>query len=264
MIAATLGLVEGLTEFLPISSTGHLILAGHLLGYTGEQAAAFEIFIQLGAIFAVVWLYRTPLVVTAAGLVRWRPEPRRFVLNLLLGFVPAGVVGLLFHRAIKAYLWSPLTVGISLVLGGIAIWAIEASRPKALISDIDDARPTLALGIGGAQCLSLIPGVSRAAATILGGMVLGLDRPTATIFSFYLAIPTMLAASLFELLKIWSTLTAADLGLFSTGFVVAFVSAVASVRFLLRYIAVHDFKAFAYYRIVFGAAALAYFLTLAG
>jgi len=260
LICAILGVIEGLTEFLPVSSTAHLILAGHFLGYTGEQAAAFEVFIQLGAILAVVWLYRRPLAASAAGFIRGRPEARRFFANLLLGFAPAGTVGLLSHRFIKQHLFSPETVGISLVLGGGAIWAIEASKPGGRITRIADVPPMLALGIGGAQCLSLVPGVSRAAATILGGMVMGLDRQTATVFSFHLAIPTMLAASTFDLARVWVSLTVDDLGGFAAGFVVAFVSALASVQFLLRYIAVHDFRPFAYYRIVFGAAALAYFL----
>ncbi len=260
LVAVILGVVEGLTEFLPISSTGHLIVTGHLLNYTGPQASAFEVFIQLGAILAVVWVYRVALGGAAAGLFRGRPESWRLALNLLLGFLPVGVVGLLAHRAIKAYLFNPESVAVVLVAGGVGIWAVEAGKPAARTSGIDAITPVTALCIGFAQCLSLVPGVSRAAATILGGMLLGLDRTTATVYSFYLAIPTMLAASTFDLLKVWRSLTAADLVGFVVGFVVAFLAAVVSVRFLLRYVATHDFKLFAYYRIVLGALALAYFL----
>jgi len=261
LICVILGVVEGLTEFLPVSSTGHLILAGHLLGFTGERAAAFEVFIQMGAILAVVWLYRAPLTGSLAGFFRGRPDARRLAVNLLLGFVPAGVVGLLLHRVIKAYLFNPTTVGISLVAGGVVIWLIEAGKPAGRISTLDAVPALRALAIGVAQCASLVPGVSRAAATIFGGMLVGLDRQTATIFSFYLAIPTMLAASTFDLVKIWSRLTPADLGMFMVGFAVSFLTGLAGIRFLLRYVATHDFKGFAYYRIVFGAAALIYFLT---
>jgi undecaprenyl-diphosphatase len=260
-VAILLGVVEGLTEFLPVSSTGHLILAGHLLGFTGERAAAFEVFIQLGAILAVVWLYRSPLTVSLVGFLRGRPEAWRLAVNLLLGFVPAGVVGLLLHRVIKAHLFNPTTVGVSLVVGGVAIWLIEAGRPAGRISTLDAIPALRALAVGVAQCASLVPGVSRAAATIFGGMLVGLDRQTATIFSFYLAIPTMLAASTFDLVKIWSRLAPGDLGMFLAGFVVSFLAGLAGIRFLLRYLATHDFKAFAYYRIVFGAGALIYFLT---
>jgi undecaprenyl-diphosphatase len=260
-VAALLGVVEGLTEFLPVSSTGHLIVAGHLLGYTGWQAAAFEVFIQLGAILAVVWLYRVPLRDAATGLVRGRPEARRLALNLFLGFAPTGLAGLLVHQAVKAHLFNPVSVSIALIVGGIGIWLVEAARPRVRLAGIEAIPPGVALGIGLAQSLSLIPGVSRAAATILGGMVLGLDRRTATVYSFYLAIPTMLAASLFDLAQAWPGLTAEEAAGFLVGFWTAFVAAVASIRFLLRFVATHDFTPFAYYRILLGGAALLYFLS---
>lgn len=259
VVAVVLGLVEGLTEFLPISSTGHLIVAGHLLGYTGEKAAAFEVFIQFGAILAVVWLYRGALGAAALGLPRARGPSRRLALNLLLGFAPVGVLGLFFHRLIESHLFNPATVGASLMAGGIVIWIIERARPRGRVTAIEAIPATLALGVGLAQGLSLIPGVSRAAATILGGMLLGLDRRTATVFSFYLAIPTMLAASTFDLVKVWSRLATADLAGFVVGFAVSFLAGLSGVWLLLRYVERHDFTPFAYYRVLLGAVTLLYF-----
>ncbi|HET6373585.1 MAG TPA: undecaprenyl-diphosphate phosphatase, partial [Candidatus Polarisedimenticolia bacterium] len=198
--AVILGLIEGLTEFLPVSSTGHLIVAGHLMGYTGRSAAVFEVVIQLGAILAVVWEYRARLWIAAIETVSPRGGASSgLARNLLVGFVPAGVAGLLLHRIIEEHLFGPLTVGAALVAGGIAMIGIERTRPAAGITSVTAIPWTKALWIGMAQALSLFPGVSRAAATIMGGMVVGLDRRTATEFSFYLAIPTMLAVTGYDL-----------------------------------------------------------------
>lgn len=254
-IAIVLGLIEGLTEFLPISSTGHLILAGHLLGFTGDEAEVFEIVIQLGAILAVVWEYRKHLLGVATGVAS---EPAAFALarNLAIGFAPAAVAGFLFHHAIKEHLFTPVTVAGALVAGGFGILAIERAKPSASVASIMEIPWKSALGVGLAQTLSLFPGVSRAAATILGGMVVGLDRRTATEFSFYLAIPTMLAATLFELVKSWNGITQTALGYLTIGFVVAFLSALVAVRGFIRYVSRHDLAPFALYRIALGAVVL--------
>ncbi|HZI93019.1 MAG TPA: undecaprenyl-diphosphate phosphatase [Patescibacteria group bacterium] len=257
-IAILLGLVEGITEFLPVSSTGHLILVGHLLGYTGEEASVFEIVIQLGAILAVVWEYRKHLFEVGTRVLTDRAS-FGLVRNLALAFVPAALVGFLFHHAIKERLFSPVTVACALVAGGIVMLAIEWARPSSSVSSIMEIPWTRALWVGLAQVLSLFPGVSRAAATILGGMTVGLDRRTATEFSFYLAIPTMLAATGYELLKSWSQLTTSALGYLAVGFVVAFLSALLAVRVFIRYVARHDLKPFAWYRIALGTVVLLYF-----
>jgi undecaprenyl-diphosphatase len=258
-IIVLLGLIEGITEFLPISSTGHLILAGHLLGYTGEEAGVFEIVIQLGAILAVVWEYRKHLFEVTTGVFT---STASFALarNLALAFLPAAVAGFLLHRAIKEHLFSPVTVGAALVAGGLVMLLIEWARPSPRVSSLMEIPWPKALGVGLTQTLSLVPGVSRAAATILGGMVLGLNRRTATEFSFYLAIPTMLAATGYELLKSWSQLSSSALGHLLLGFVVAFVSALAAVRIFIRYVSHHDLKPFAWYRIALGLVVLVYFL----
>jgi undecaprenyl-diphosphatase len=249
--AAVLGLVEGATEFIPVSSTGHLILVSHWLDLQDERAKTFDIFIQLGAILAIVWLYRARLwqVVRSAST---DTRSRRFLGNLLIAFLPAAVVGFLAHGWIKEQLFRPLVVAVALVLGGIIILLIEHWSPRSTISDVDGVRPPTALGIGLAQVLSLIPGTSRSGATILGGYALGLTRLAATEFSFFLAVPVMLAATLFDLLKSWSTLGPADIPMFLVGFVVSFVSAVIVVRGFLKYVSTHSFRAFAWYRIGFG------------
>lgn len=254
LIAAVLGLVEGLTEFLPISSTGHLIVAGHLLGYTGEAAETFEIVIQLGAILAVVWEYRAHLTEVAAGVLGLSRDggSRALVVNLALAFIPAATVGLLFHRVIKEVFFNPVTVAAALVAGGIAMLLIEWARPRGSITSLMAIPWQRALLVGVAQTLSLVPGVSRAGATIMGGMVCGLDRRTATVFSFYLAIPTMLAATGYDLLKGWHAMTSSDLGMLAVGFVVAFVSALLAVRAFVKFISHHDFTPFAWYRIALG------------
>lgn len=259
LIALVLGLVEGATEFLPVSSTGHLIVAGHLLGFTGERAARFEVFIQLGAILAVVWEYRRTLTHAVATVLR---EKASFGLarNLALGFIPSAVVGLLLHKTIEERLFGPVTVAGALIVGGVAMLAIEAARPKATVASALDIPWGKALWVGLAQVLSLFPGVSRAAATIMGGMIAGIERKAATEFSFYLAIPTMFAASGYDLLKSWGGLSAADLGFFAAGFVVSFFAALVAVRAFIRFVGTHDFKPFAWYRIALGAIVLAIFL----
>lgn len=254
--AVVLGIVEGMTEFIPVSSTGHLIVAGHFLGFTGERAKTFEIFIQLGAILAIVWLYRQQFLAVARGVAR-EPASRRFVTNLLLGFLPAAVVGVLVHRWIKAYLFTPAVVGWGFIVGGVVILLVERLKPAPRITDAADIPPRLALGVGLAQMLALVPGVSRSGATIMGGYVLGLSRTAATEFSFFLAVPVIAAAAGFDLLKSLDVLTTADVPLFATGFVVAFLAALLVIKAFLRYVAHHSFSVFAWYRIVFGAFLLA-------
>jgi undecaprenyl-diphosphatase len=253
--AALLGLIEGVTEFIPVSSTGHLILASHWLGETGEAAKTFDIFIQLGAILAIVWLYRARLshAVLAA---RREPASRRFLLNLLVAFLPAAIVGFLFHDWIKARLFTPTVVAAALVIGGLIILLIEWARPAERVAEVGEVRPPTALGIGLAQVLSLVPGTSRSGATIMGGYALGLSRRAATEFSFFLSIPVMFAATLYDLFKSRGALGAADAPAFAVGFVVSFVSAVVVVRAFLSYVSHHSFSAFAWYRIALGVALL--------
>jgi undecaprenyl-diphosphatase len=254
-----LGIVEGLTEFLPVSSTGHLIVAGSLLNYTGEQAKMFEIVIQTGAILAVLWEYRVRFVDVLRGLGS-DPRARRFVVNLAVAFVPAAALGFLFGKAIKAYLFAPVPVAIAFVVGALVIlWAErrQTTRPGAIrVSRVDDMTALDALKVGCAQCFALIPGTSRSGATIIGGMLFGLSRTAATEFSFFLAVPTLFAATGYTLLKDGHLLRAADLPLFGVGFVAAFVSAFACVRWLIRYVSHHDFVPFAWYRLAFGAVVL--------
>ncbi|CAK0745953.1 undecaprenyl pyrophosphate phosphatase [Gammaproteobacteria bacterium] len=255
--AIILGLVEGITEFLPISSTGHLIITGNLLGFTGPRADTFEVFIQLGAILAVLWHYQGRLVVVPAAL-KGDSRAVSFLFNLAVAFLPAAILGFLFHKTIKVYLFSPVTVALALVVGGIAILWVERRIHKIHVEEVDDMGWRDALMVGCAQCLALIPGTSRAGATIIGGLLFGLSRRAATEFSFFLAIPTMFAATLYDLYKSRGDLSLADIPLFSVGFVVAFFSALVVVRALLVYIGRHDFSAFAWYRIVFGGLVLFY------
>jgi undecaprenyl-diphosphatase len=255
--AVVLGVVEGLTEFLPVSSTGHLIIVGDLLGFTGEQAKTFEIFIQLGSILGVVWLYRARLADVALHVNR--PRQRRFVLNLMIAFVPAAVVGLLLHKQIKAYLFNPVTVAIALIAGGLVILLIERLLQRPRVQHVDDVQPLDALKIGLAQSLALFPGVSRSGATIMGGLATGLSRTAATEFSFFLAMPTMFAATLYELYKGFALIQAKDALILATGFIVAFVTALVVVKVFLGYVARHTFVPFAYYRIGFGVVVLLYF-----
>jgi undecaprenyl-diphosphatase len=253
--ALIMGIVEGLTEFLPISSTGHLILAGSLLNFTGEKIKVFEIVIQAGAMLAVVWEYRVKLSSVIAGLFS-DAKAQRFVLNLVIAFLPAAVLGLLFSKKIKAVLFAPVPVALAFIIGGLIILWVER-RQKAnpvapRIKSIDDMTPLDALKVGFAQAFALVPGTSRSGATIIGGMLFGLSRKAATEFSFFLAIPTLFAATIYSLYKDRALLSMADIPLFSIGTVSAFVSAFFCVRWLLRYISTHDFTVFAWYRIVFG------------
>ena len=252
--AALFGLVEGLTEFLPISSTGHLILLGSALGLDDERTKTFEVVIQLGAILAVVWFFRARFLDVARRAAD--PSTRRFVLNLALAFLPAAVLGFLFHHAIKALLFRPLTVALALILGGLAILLIEARRPRLRVAEVEGMPPSLALGIGLAQCLALVPGVSRSGATILGGYALGVSRTAATEFSFFLAVPTMLCATGYDLFANRAALSSSDLPAFLVGFAVAFVSALLVVRALVRFVAHNTFRSFAWYRIVLGLVTL--------
>ncbi|MCX4160969.1 MULTISPECIES: undecaprenyl-diphosphate phosphatase [Paraburkholderia] len=254
--ALILGVVEGLTEFLPVSSTGHLIVAGSLLDFTDEHAKTFDVVIQLGAILAVCWEYRRRIGSVVAGLPT-RPDARRFALNVIIATIPAVVLGLLFEKAIKSALFSPVPVAFALVAGGVLILWVESRKRErgdvpARVQAIDDLRPLDALKVGVAQCCALIPGMSRSGSTIIGGMLFGLDRRVATEFSFFLAIPIIFGATFYEMAKSWHQLSADMLGTFTIGFVAAFVSAFACVRWLLRYIATHDFTVFAWYRIGFG------------
>lgn len=253
--AVILGLVEGITEFIPVSSTGHLIVVGEWLGQLDERAKTFDIFIQLGAILAIVWLYRARLL-HAIGSVRTDPASRRFFLNLAISFVPAAAVGFLIHDWIKERLFNTPVVAWALILGGIAILLIERWSPRTRFEEVSEVPPLTALGVGLAQVLSLIPGTSRSGATIMGGYALGLSRRAATELSFFLAIPIMFAATLYDLAKSAGALAPADAPFFATGFAVSFVSALVVVKVFLAYVSHHSFAAFAWYRIAFGAALL--------
>jgi len=256
LYALILGLVEGITEFLPISSTGHLIVAGQLLGFNDDRAKLFDIVIQSGAMLAVIWEYRARFARVLAGLPN-EPAARRFVLNLAVAFLPAAVLGLAFGGAIKQHLFHAVPVALAFIIGGLIILWVEHAPRRAAVEQVDDMTWKDALKVGLAQSFALIPGTSRSGATIIGGMLFGLSRRAATEFSFFLAVPTLIAAGAYDLYKHRALLGAGDLGLFSTGFVVSFVSAFFCVRWLLRYIASHDFSAFAWYRIVFGVIVLA-------
>jgi undecaprenyl-diphosphatase len=265
--AAILGIVEGLTEFLPISSTGHLIVAGSLLDFDTPNAATFEIAIQTGAMFAVIWEYRERIGATIAGIARER-RAQRFALNVLIAFLPAVVFGLALGSIIKKKLFHPVPVAVAFVVGALIILWVEArhrrlfgerdlqGQRRARVETVDDMTWLDALKVGLVQCLALIPGTSRSGATIIGGMVFGLSRRAATEFSFYLAIPTLIGAGVYSLWKQRESLSGADLPLFAVGTVFAFVSALLCIRWLIRYISTHDFTAFAWYRIAFGAVIL--------
>ncbi len=274
--AAIMGVVEGLTEFLPISSTGHLILAGSLLGFDDAKAKVFDIAIQTGAIFAVILVYWQKIRSTLVALPTER-QAQRFALNVFIGFLPAVVLGLLFGKAIKAHLFTPVVVASTFIIGGfIILWAerrqqIDRFEPTSVsgnvvettkragsvrIHSVDDMSPLDALKVGLVQCLAMIPGTSRSGSTIIGGMLLGLSRQAATDFSFFLAIPTLIGAGVYSLYKERALLSMADLPMFLTGLVFSFLSAWLCVRWLLRYISTHSFVPFAYYRIVFGVVVL--------
>jgi undecaprenyl-diphosphatase len=257
--AAVMGIVEGLTEFLPISSTGHLILAGALLGFDDEKAKVFDIAIQTGAIFAVILVYWQKLRDTLVALPTEK-QAQQFALNVLVAFVPAVLLGLLFGKAIKAHLFTPVVVASTFIIGGFVIlWAERRQKTNpatARIHEVEAMTMMDALKVGLVQCLAMVPGTSRSGATIIGGMLLGLSRKAATDFSFYLAIPTLIGAGAYSLYKDRALLSVADLPLFGVGLLFAFVSAWLCIRWLLRYIATHSFVPFAWYRIVFGVVVL--------
>jgi undecaprenyl-diphosphatase len=263
--AAVMGIVEGLTEFLPISSTGHLILAGALLGFDDEKAKVFDIAIQTGAILAVIIVYWEKISSTLVALPTQRLA-RRFALNVFIAFVPAVVLGLLFGKAIKAHLFTPTVVASTFIIGGFIILWVEGWGRKPLheghpddharIINVESMTPWDALKVGLVQCLAMIPGTSRSGATIIGGMLLGMSRKAATDFSFYLAIPTLIGAGAYSLYKERALLSMADVPMFVVGLVFSFLSAWACVRWLLRYIATHSFVVFAWYRIAFGVVVL--------
>ncbi|HCY17145.1 MAG: undecaprenyl-diphosphatase [Curvibacter sp. GWA2_64_110] len=258
--AALMGVVEGLTEFLPISSTGHLILAGALLGFDDDKAKVFDIAIQTGAILAVILVYWQKIRDTVVALPTQK-QAQQFALNVLIAFVPAVLLGLLFGKAIKAHLFTPVVVASTFILGGfIILWAEKrqanaATAPRIL--DVDAMSWKDAVKVGLVQCLAMVPGTSRSGATIIGGMLLGLSRKAATDFSFYLAIPTLIGAGAYSLYKERALLSMADLPLFGVGLLFSFISAWLCVRWLLRFISSHNFNGFAWYRIVFGFVVLA-------
>lgn len=256
LVAVILGLVEGITEFLPISSTGHLIVIGDLLGFGGNFSKLFDVVIQFGAILAVVWLYRAKFWHTATTLLR-DPDSRHFAINVLLAFLPAVVIGFIAHDFIKRVLFSPLVVAWSFIIGGIVILAVERWRPSPTINSTEAMPPTTALKIGFFQCLAMIPGTSRSGSTIVGALLLRVTREAATEFSFFLAIPTMAGATALDLWKARDDVANGEWGLIAIGFSVAFVSALFVVRGLVGFISRHGFSPFAWYRIVAGAAILA-------
>ena len=265
--AAIMGVVEGLTEFLPISSTGHLILAGSLLNFTGDRVKVFEIAIQTGAMVAVIWEYRQRLIDTVAGITS-QARAQRFALNVVVAFMPAAVFGLLLGGLVKAHLFSPVPVAMAFIVGGVLILWIEArhkrlygamdleGRRRARVETIDDMSVADALKVGLLQCLALIPGTSRSGATIMGALVLGFSRKAATEFSFFLGIPTLMGAGAYSVWKQRDLLSMADVPMFAVGTVMAFFSALLCIRWLIRYVSTHDFTVFAWYRIVFGCIVL--------
>ena len=250
-----MGIVEGLTEFLPISSTGHLILAGSLLNFTGEKVKLFEIVIQAGAMLAVCWEYRHRIFNVIRNFSS-DVAARRFVANLLVAFLPAVVLGLLFGKMIKAHLFAPVPVALAFIVGAFIILIVERrnrlNEDSLRIHSVDEMTMLDAFKVGCAQCFALIPGTSRSGASIIGGMVFGLSRQAATEFSFFLAIPTLFGATIYSLYKERDLLSVADLPMFGVGALAAFISAFFCVRWLLRYISTHDFMIFVWYRIVFG------------
>ena len=251
-----LGVVEGLTEFLPISSTGHQIIVADLLDFGGERAMAFNIIIQLGAILAVAWEFRRKILEIASGLTTQR-NARQFTVNLLIGFLPAVVLGVLFADKIHEYLFNPVTVAVALVVGGVIMLWAERRDHVVYVDHVDDMRWTDALKVGFAQCLAMIPGTSRSGSTIIGGLLFGLSRKAATEFSFFLAMPTMVGAAVYSGYKYRDLFKAGDFPVFALGFVTAFVFAMIAVRGLLKFIAHHSYAAFAWYRIAFGLLILA-------
>lgn len=257
--AAILGIVEGLTEFLPISSTGHLILAGSLLGFSGEKENLFNVAIQTGAMLSVLWYYRQRFLGVLRGLPS-EPVAQRFAVNIVVAFLPAAVLGVLFASHIKAWLFSPVPVATALIIGGFVILWVERAQARGQrvprIDSVDDLTARDALKLGCAQAFALIPGTSRSGATIIGGMLFGLSRRTATEFSFFLAVPTLIGAGVYDTWKYRHLLSVADLPLFSVGLLLSFLSALVCVHWLIRFVATHNFVGFAWYRIVFGLVVL--------
>jgi undecaprenyl-diphosphatase len=256
--AVIMGIVEGFTEFLPVSSTGHLILVGELISFTGEKAKLFDVFIQLGAILAIVWIYRTKILSVVRNITR-DTNAKNFTGNILIAFMPAAIIGVLVHKYIKAYLFSPFTVSIALILGGVLIIVIEKTKHSNKIEKTDDIDFKTAFLVGCAQVVALFPGISRSGATIMGALLSGMNRKTAAEFSFFLAIPTMFAATLFDLYKDFHLLSINDVGIFATGFISAFVSAICVVYWFIRFISNNNFMVFAYYRIIFGTILLYFY-----
>ena len=255
--AAIMGIVEGLTEFLPISSTGHLILAGALLGFDDEKAKVFDIAIQTGAIFAVILVYWQKIKSTVIALPK-QAKAQRLAMNVVIGFLPAVILGLAFGSIIKAHLFTPVVVATTFIVGGfIILWAEKRPPGSVRIENVDDMTAFDALKVGLVQCFAMIPGTSRSGSTIIGGMLLGLCRQAATYFSFFLAIPTLIGAGAYSLYKSRGVLSMADLPMFTVGLVFSFISAWLCVRWLLRYISTHNFVPFAWYRIAFGIVVLA-------
>lgn len=250
--AIVLGLVEGATEFIPVSSTGHLILVGDWINFEGDRAKTFEVFIQLGAILAIVWMYRSKVVTVLKNATR-DPVARQLIVNLAIAFLPAALIGFLTYDWLKEHLFNPLTVAWALLIGGVVILVIERWDPPEVIKDVDHVPMIKALGIGVAQVLSLFPGVSRSGATIMGARSLGLSRRAAAEFSFFLAIPVMFVATGYDLFKSRDTLSAADAPVFAVGFIVSFLSAIVVVKAFLGFVSRHSFRPFAWYRIAFGA-----------
>lgn len=253
--AIFLGIIEGLTEFIPVSSTGHLILLVDIIGFKAPPGKTFEIIIQLGAILAICWLYRKKIFQVVMGLPNSRPE-QLFALNIVIAFLPAAVLGVMFHGFIKRVLFQPHVVAISLIIGGIIILIIEKCVIKAKCHSIEAIKPKTALAIGFAQSIAMIPGVSRSGATIMGSILLGVDRKAATEFSFFLAIPTMFGATVYDIYKNYDVLSFDSAGLIAAGFVSAFIAAMLVVKRLIDFISTHGFAPFAWYRIVIGTVML--------
>ena len=260
-----MGIVEGLTEFLPISSTGHLIIFGKLLAFEQaiggkDLADTFEVFIQLGSILAVVVFFARDLITQILRALQGEKPARNLLLNVMIAFVPAAAVGFLFRKVIKAYLFSPTSVALAMIVGGIIILIIERMAHRNETQQLEAVNTQQALGIGIAQIASLWSGMSRSASTLVGGLLMGLDRPTALRFSFYLSIPTLVIASLYDLVQSRQFLTGSALPAFGVGLVVSFVVALAVIKFFLGYVARHNLVPFAWYRIVVGILVLAYFV----
>jgi len=254
--ALLMGVVEGLTEFFPISSTGHLIVFADLIRFDSQNAKVFEVAIQLGAILAVLWVYRSRFTAMFCGLTR-DPIARSSVLNLFLAFLPAAVIGFFAIKVIKAYLFNAVSVATALIVGGVIILWVERRQRQVRVASVEGMSWRDALKVGFAQALAMIPGVSRSGATIIGGMLMGIERRAATEFSFFLAVPTMFAATLYDVYKNHALIHSADLPMFAVGFIAAFVSALLAVRGLIQYVSRHSFSAFAWYRIAFGLVILA-------